>query len=107
MSTVNSVAWAWPAEVLELARKEGIEQYLEPLREAVHKVFPVVKGLRVVLSRDFDPPYGRFLTWEIDVPKTDVETYLALTDAWRQAERRIVPNAKGHLFFSSILPVKE
>jgi hypothetical protein len=32
---------------------------------------------------------------------------MALTDAWRKEERRIVPNAKGHLFFSWIAPVRE
>ena len=62
--------WAYPAEVLEYAKQQGVDAYLEPLREATQRLFPTGQ-LRVVLHRDPELRDVTFIVYEMHVRIAD------------------------------------
>lgn len=106
MASVNSVTWTWPTEVLELARKEGIEPYLEPLREAARQVFPAMKDLTIYPSKDVDDPNDHFLIWEITVPWMDNGAYRDQLHEWYRECRAVLPGDKRLLVVTFLIPVR-
>jgi hypothetical protein len=106
MASVNSATWTWPADVLEFARENGIEQYLGPLHEAARRVFPMMKELRVFPTRDPENAEARHLVWQVGVPAASKETYRHLSEAWGAEFIRLVPAVKAHLICSLIVPGK-
>src|SRR4051812_30514263 len=107
MTTVNRATWAWPVDVADFAREQGIDQYLEPLRAAAHQVFPMLKELRVFLRRDPENADDRYLVWELELPRIDVATHRELSRSWGDQLYRIVPAPKAPLICGLIVPEKE
>lgn len=103
MASVNSVTWTWPADVLDFARENGIEQYLAPLREATYRVFPEATELHVSPARDYEDPTDRYLLWEIVTPWVDREAYRAQSRNWYQEAGKVIPNGKRLLVVTQIV----
>lgn len=106
MSGVNSVAWTWPADVLEFARAQGIESALGALRALAYRAFPGLLDLRVSVHRDNDPPFGQFLTCEVTVPSSDQDTYRAQAAAWYREYAQALPPEGRSLVTLFVVPVK-
>jgi hypothetical protein len=104
MASVNSATWTWPADVLEFARENGIEPYLEPLREAARQVVPTMTDLRIYPSRDHDDPNDRFLIWEIMFPWADNGAYRERAREWYRECRRVLPADKRLLIVTFLVP---
>jgi hypothetical protein len=81
---------AWPADVLEFARKEQIDQYLEPLDNALRRLFPTGQ-FRAVVEPDPELRDVTFLVFEVRVSAKDVPDFLAARRAWHDELHRIVP----------------
>lgn len=45
-------AWQWPAEVLELADRKNLREYLDPLLEATRRVFAGARWIKVRVEQD-------------------------------------------------------
>jgi hypothetical protein len=106
MSSVNSVTWTWPADVLAFAREQGIESSLGPLRTVAQAAFPALLDMRVSLQRDRDAPFGQFLAWEVIVPASDKDTYLEQVAAWYRDYAHALPSESRHLVSLFVVPVK-
>lgn len=106
MSSVNSVTWTWPADVLAFARQQGLEPSLGPLRAVAERAFPGLLDLQVRVDHDHDPPFGSYLAWEVTVPASDRDTYRAQTAAWYRDYAQVLPSERRHLVTLFVVPVK-
>src|SRR5579864_589020 len=79
-----------PADVVEFARAQGVEQYLRPLIEWAREVYPSATRFAVFTEDDPEIANDRHIVFELDVPLT-VEEALAADRRWREDLFRIVP----------------
>jgi hypothetical protein len=86
-----ATAWQWPADVLTYAAERGVQAYLEPLREAVYRIFPTVQGLRIFVEQDQELRDVRWIVFEVEVPKQDVPDFVQAVHAFGDEKRRICP----------------
>lgn len=107
MEIVNGVTRAWPADVVRFARENGVEQYLDPVREMAREAFPGLKDIQVEVEREYDYPFETYLMWQITTPRLDREAYTAQTAVWYRRLREIVPSDKSSLFSKQVLSVRE
>jgi hypothetical protein len=97
-------AFAWPADVLEFAKREQVEQYLEPLRRELEALFPTAE---IKPEHDIDPELTGVacVAFNVTVPRADVPDYVAAYRRWHEAKRRVSPATVSHLFVMSLQPV--
>jgi hypothetical protein len=108
MSTASTSAksWAWTPEVLELAVRHQIKEYLEPLRDATQQLFPELVGLRIFVEADAELPDHRVLALEATVPFESVERFSQQQRDWFDSFFAICPAPVRPLFCLLLLPVK-
>jgi hypothetical protein len=97
--------WHWPEDVKAFAAEHGAEAYLEPLREALARLFPTATRARVILELDPEIRDDRHVTFEVDLPCDDVAEWRKADRAWGEALFRIVPSVKVWVFRGLINPV--
>ncbi len=91
MSATSTTTWQWSSEVLAFARKEGVEGYLEPLRQATVRLFPTLSSLRVLKEDDPEISDLSCVTYEIRVPHQDVPDFVEANHLWTDELYRICP----------------
>ena len=89
--------WQWPADVLELARREEIDDQLDPLLEATRRLFPTARSIRVYMEGDPELRDVRYITYEVRVLRDDVPDCLAADRSWYEELRRINPGPQKGL----------
>jgi hypothetical protein len=104
--TANAKAWTWSPEVLALAKKLGVEQYLDPLMEATLELFPTAREVRVYADRDVEIPDLEWITFDAHVPKSDIRSYTDQTSEWIRALYRVCPATLAHGFVLILIPEK-
>jgi hypothetical protein len=97
--------WQWPVDVLDYAAERGVQAYLEPLREAVYRVFPTVQGLRIFVEQDQELRDVRWIVFEVEVPKQDVPDFVQAVHAFGDEKRRICPGPLGCEFCLTLLRI--
>jgi hypothetical protein len=108
MSTVvpGVTSWRYPAEVVKFAAQQGVERYLEPLREALGRAFPTAERVRVLLEDDPEIRDDWHIVFEVYVAAADVPDYLAATRPWYQELFGICPAPLAPVFRMSLLSVE-
>ena len=106
MSAVTATQPTWLPEVLEFATQHGLMEYLEPLREATHQLFPDLRCLRIFVETDDEVPDCRVLKFEVRAPFTTVDRSLQQQRAWFESFFEICPGPVRPLFCLLLLSVK-
>jgi hypothetical protein len=107
-ATARSTAWTdwhWPDDVRAFAAQHEVEGYLEPLKEALARLFPTAKRARVILELDPELRDDRHVTFKVDVPSDDIPDYLKADRAWGDELFRIVPAVKVWVFRMLLYPI--
>lgn len=91
MTPVTASGFDWPTDVLAFARANGLEPYLEPVRQVLIRLFPTYRELRVYLYQDHKINDLFRIIFEMRVALADVPDYLAARDRWYAEKFRIVP----------------
>lgn len=83
--------WQWPADVLEFAACRGISAYLDPLLEAVWRLFPTTRLIEVKVDRD--PEYSDYdaVLFLVHIASKDIPDFLGAMRAWHLESARICP----------------
>jgi hypothetical protein len=103
MSTVISTPnvwtrWHWPADVKQFAASHTAEEYLEPLREALARLFPTAVRAGVQVYQDPELRDERHILFDVHVPKNDVPDYVKAKRAWHDELMRVCPSVQLWLF---------
>ncbi len=91
-------AWQWPADVKQFAASHEAEQYLEPLREALARLFPTAVHASVEVYQDPELRDERWILFQVQIPNSDVPDYVKAKRAWHDECMRICPSVKLWLF---------
>src|SRR5947208_2825724 len=91
MSTAVSQPTVWPPDLLEYARRHGVEHVLEPLLEATRQVFPTARDVRVYLEPDVALPDLWFIVYEVRLPRMSAQDFIAADRQWGREEMRLYP----------------
>jgi hypothetical protein len=83
--------WQWPSEVLEFATQQGVQAYLDPLREATRRLFPTARKFEVYVSIDPEIRDLRQIVFRLKVPMQDVPDYVKAVHHWDDEMLRICP----------------
>jgi hypothetical protein len=102
MSATSTAAWQWSPEVLAYARAQGIESYLEPLRQATLRVYPTARELRVFKEDDRELRDVRWIVFEVFVPDEDLTSFVELANRWSDEGRAVCPSVLFHHFVLSV-----
>jgi hypothetical protein len=109
-ATATSSVWAnwhWPEDVKAFAAEHGTEAYLEPLKDALARLFPTAKRARVILELDPELRDDRHVTFKVDVPSDDIPDFVKANRAWGDELFRIVPAVKVWVFRAILSPIDE
>lgn len=94
MSTHASVTPTWEQEVIEYVREQQIEQYLLPMWQAVHEVFPNAREIRVSLETDPELRDVNSIVFTVEATDEDVpdaKSYAKKYDDWHRKALTICP----------------
>jgi len=92
MSVLSSPpTWTWPADVLAFAAEQGVNSYLEPLGEALRRLFPMALSRSVSLTLDPEIRDLRTIVFEVRARDADIPDYVAAKRAWHDEVFRICP----------------
>ncbi len=106
ISTPNVwTTWHWPADVKQFATGQGAEQYLEPLRESLARLFPTAVRANVQVYQDPELRDERHILFDVQVPIGDVPDYVKAEWAWAHELMRICPSVKLWLFGLYLVPL--
>ncbi len=83
-------SYPWPADVLAFAAREKVSQYLQPLLEATHRVFPTAE-VTVFFERDVELRDLEYIVFEVHVPLADLPDLLASRHQWSDETFRVCP----------------
>jgi hypothetical protein len=96
--------WRWPDDVTAFAKEHGVEEYLEPLREALARLFPTAVRVRVILELDPELRDDRHITFRVYVTDEDVPDFFKADRDWGKELVRIVPSVKLWVFRMLLYP---
>jgi hypothetical protein len=82
---------AWPAEVMAFAVAERVADYLNPLREATHRIFPTARWVKVQIDEDPEIRDDRHILFEVKVPNLGLEGDRQGRNAWIEELFRVCP----------------
>jgi len=104
MSVLSSTpTWTWPADVLAFAAEQRVDSYLEPLREATVRLFPMAKKIAVSLELDPEIRDLRWIVFEVGARDADIPDYVAAMRAWHDELFRICPARLTHNFCQNLV----
>src|SRR5262249_36814627 len=86
-----TTAWQWPADVLEFAARENVQQYLDPLLDATRLVFPTARRIHVSLEDDPQRSAESNIVFDVQVPGPDVPNYVEAQQRWIRQLYRFCP----------------
>jgi hypothetical protein len=89
--TINAKGWQWPADVLEYAARQKVQDYLNPLLEATRRIFPTARQIVVNLNLDPEIADEWCIVFDVRVPAPDVPRFIETKNAWNRKLFRICP----------------
>ena len=103
MSATSAAVWQWSPEVITFARAQGIDAYLEPLRQATCRLFPTARTLRIIKEDDPEIRDLSSITYEVCVPYQDVPDFVETHRRWVDELYKICPAPRVCDFVLSLL----
>jgi len=58
----------WPADVLDFAARQNLDEYLEPLLQVTQRVFSTAHRTNAILEKDPEIPGDWHITFEVRAP---------------------------------------
>ncbi len=87
----NGVNGAFPADVVTFAAANGVADYLNPLWETIHRIFPTARWVKVEIDDDPEIRDDRHILFEVKIPDVGVEGARRGRDAWYKELFRVCP----------------
>jgi hypothetical protein len=97
MSSTAPAASVVPADVAAFAAEHGGAEFIHPLLEMTHHLFPAVP-LTLRLEDDMEIPDLRWIVFDIDVVGLEVDQLVAGQQQWSRALFQHCPATHAHLF---------
>ena len=82
----------WPADVLEFAAPRNLEPYLEPLLQALRRVFPTAKLIHAKLEEDLVVEGHWQVVFDVQIVGLSAVEARASQKAWHQEMVSICPS---------------
>jgi hypothetical protein len=98
--------WTWLPEVLEFAAEQHASAYLQPLREALGRLFPSAQKIAVSVQADPDIAGERCIVFDLCVPQADVSDYVAAKRRWHRELFAVCPAPLACLFCLGLIAVE-
>jgi hypothetical protein len=93
MSTITPAQQVISVDVIEYARKHGVEKVLEPLLEVTKQIFPTAHNVSVHLEQDVALTDLWFIVYEVRLPAATRVADVGIAEkTWRAEERRLQPS---------------
>jgi hypothetical protein len=92
-------------DVLEYARKHGIEATVQQLIAVTPRLYPTARSIKVLLKQDPEDECLWFVVFEVRVPQADVPDYSASLRAWTNELIQNYPPPRNHHFTLRLIPV--
>ena len=102
---IPTTQWQWSAEVLTYAAERGLQAYLEPLREAVYRVFPTVQSLRIFVEYDQELRDVSWIVYEVEVPERDIPDFVQAVRTYGEEKFRICSAPLVCEFCLTLIPI--
>lgn len=94
----NGFAGVFPAEVLAFAVASQVEDCLQPLLEATHRIFPTVRFVKVQIDDDPEIRDDRHILYNVQVAGLSLEQSRAAGKQWNQELFRICSPVRSCVF---------
>ncbi len=88
-AATNSVNGAFPADVLAFAAANGVQDCLQPLLEATHRIFPTARFVKVQIDDDPEIRDDRHILYNVQVAGLSLDQSRAARKEWIQELLRI------------------
>jgi hypothetical protein len=95
---VPAAPWTWPADVVEFAEHEKVRGYLDPLRQAIDRIYPTARSVKVYVSEDPEIRDDRHIVFDVHVPEVDLADFRAAKRRWHDELFRICPAPLAPVF---------
>ena len=95
---VNGIPAVFPAEVLAFAVASGVEDYLQPLWEAAHRIFPTARFIKVQIDDDPEIRDDRHILYNVHVPGLPLEQSRSARNRWIEELFRICSSVRSYVF---------
>lgn len=99
---VTAVVPVVEPELIEYAKKHGLETVVQRLVEATQRVFPTALSIKVYLEQDVALEELWFVVFEVKATKADVPDYLVAKKRWGQEWLQIYPMPRQHSLILSL-----
>jgi hypothetical protein len=97
--------WQWPAEVVQLAASRQATAYLDPLREALARLFPTARLVRTYAEADPEIRDDQHIVFDVRLSQEDLPNYVAAKRAWHDELFRVCPSSQASLFRLCLVPL--
>ena len=97
--------WQWPADVKQFAASHEGEEYVDPLREALARLFPTAVQASAQVYQDSELRDERHILFDVRVPNGDLADYVKAEWAWAHELMRICPSIKLWMFGLYLVPL--
>jgi hypothetical protein len=97
--------WHWPEDIRQFAAQHDAESYLEPLKQALARLFPTATKAKVILELDPELRDERAIVFDVSVPEVDIPDYVAACWNWHAEALRVCPAVKAWIFRLVLIPV--
>jgi hypothetical protein len=87
----NGANGAFSREVLTYAVANRVEDYLQPLLETTHRIFPAARWVKVQIEDDPEIRDDRHILFEVKVPDVGLENARRARKAWIEELFRVCP----------------
>jgi hypothetical protein len=101
----TQTSWQWPADVRAFAARQQVEPYLEPLRQALDRLFPTARSVQVLLEADPEIRDDWHIVLDVRVRAADIPDYVAAKRRWHGELFAICPAPLVCIFRLSLLTV--
>jgi hypothetical protein len=95
---LTATTWTWPADVVAFADRQQVRPYLDPLRQALDRVFPTAQSVTVYVDKDPEIRDDRHITFDVVVPQEDIPDYVAANRRWYDEFLRLCPTTFAAVF---------
>jgi len=95
----------WPPDVLEFAVERQVANLLDPLRQALDRLFPAAQSIRVRLEEDPEIRDDRHIVFDVRISRADVPDFGKAKRRWHEELFRYCPAPLGCLFRLTLVRV--
>src|SRR5271165_3554936 len=96
--TTPTTAWQWPPDVVDFAKKNKVDTYLDPLLNLLRDIFPTARSWQVLLKQDPEIRDDSHIVFDVRIAAPDVPDFLAAQRRWYEESFRICPAPLAFLF---------